>query len=208
MALRQIKAGLTGKTIAVFLQDSSSTTGAGLTGLTSATSGLTCYYKRSNDTATVAVTLTATGVVLGTFTDSGFKEIDATNQKGMYEFGIPDAAIAAGAEWVVFFFRGAANLADTPVFIELTATDNQDANGGLSRLDRSISAILTTAMTESYAANGAAMTPAQALHAIHQYLMDFAISGTSYTVKKLDNSTTAFVVTLNDVASPTGAART
>jgi hypothetical protein len=66
----------------------------------------------------------------------------------------------------------------------------------------------TTAMTEAYAANGVAPTPVQAIMAMHQMLMDFGISGTSYTVKKLDNSTTAFVVTLNDGTSPTAAART
>ncbi|TXH99562.1 MAG: hypothetical protein E6Q76_19635 [Rhizobium sp.] len=65
----------------------------------------------------------------------------------------------------------------------------------------------TAAVTESYAANGAAPTPVQALLAIHQMLMGFTISGTSYTVKQLDGSTTAFVVTLNDGTSPTGAAR-
>ncbi len=66
----------------------------------------------------------------------------------------------------------------------------------------------TTATTESYAANGVAPTPVQMLYAIHQMLMDFGISGTALTVKKLNNSTTAFVVTLNDATSPTAAART
>lgn len=66
----------------------------------------------------------------------------------------------------------------------------------------------TVAMTESYAANGVAPTPVQALYAIHQDSMDFAITGTSYTVKKLDNATTAFVKTLNNATSPTAAART
>ncbi len=66
----------------------------------------------------------------------------------------------------------------------------------------------TVAMTEAYAANGVAPTPVQALFAIHQMLMDFIISGTSYTVKKLDNTATAFVVTLNDATTPTGASRT
>jgi hypothetical protein len=66
----------------------------------------------------------------------------------------------------------------------------------------------TTAMTEAYAANGAAPTPVQALYAIHQMLMQFAISGTSLTVRKLDNSTTAFTVTLNDDTDPTSAVRT
>lgn len=66
----------------------------------------------------------------------------------------------------------------------------------------------TAAVTESYAANGAAPTPVQAILGIHQMLMQFAISTTSYTVKKLDNSTTAFVVTLDSATAPTSAART
>lgn len=66
----------------------------------------------------------------------------------------------------------------------------------------------TVAMTEAYAANGVAPTPAQALYAIQQMLTMFSIAGTSLTVKKLDNSTTAFVVTLNSATAPTAAART
>lgn len=65
----------------------------------------------------------------------------------------------------------------------------------------------TVAMTESYAANGVAPTAIQALYAIHQYLTMFAIVGTSYTVKKLDNATTAYVVTINSATAPTAAAR-
>lgn len=66
----------------------------------------------------------------------------------------------------------------------------------------------TAAMTESYAANAAAPTPVQAIFAIHQMLMDFGISSTNYTVKKLDNSTTAFVVVLDSATTPTAASRT
>ena len=68
-------------------------------------------------------------------------------------------------------------------------------------------AVLTTQMTESYAANGVAPTLAQAQFAIHQMLMSFAISGTTYTVRQLNGSTTAFLVTLNSATSPTSAAR-
>ena len=67
--------------------------------------------------------------------------------------------------------------------------------------------ILTKQMTEAYAANGVAPTMAESLFAIHQMLMDFSIGGTSYTVKKLDSSTTAFVVTLDSATNPTGATR-
>lgn len=70
-----------------------------------------------------------------------------------------------------------------------------------------VSELLTTQMTEAYAANGVAPTLAEATFAMHQMLMQFGISGTAYTVRKLDDSTTAFVVTLDDAASPTDAKR-
>ncbi len=68
--------------------------------------------------------------------------------------------------------------------------------------------VLTTAMTESYSADGAAPTPVQALFAILQRLTEFAIAGTSLTVKKLDGSTTALVLTLNSATVPTASTRT
>jgi hypothetical protein len=70
------------------------------------------------------------------------------------------------------------------------------------------STLLTAALAESYAANGSAGSAAQLLYAIHQMLMQFGISGTTIDVKKLDNSTTAFEVTLDDDTTPTSAART
>lgn len=65
----------------------------------------------------------------------------------------------------------------------------------------------TAAMTEAYAANGAAPTPTQALFAIHQMLMQFMISGTQLIVKQLDNATPAFIVTLDSATAPTSAER-
>lgn len=68
-------------------------------------------------------------------------------------------------------------------------------------------AVLTTQMTESYAANGIAPTLAQAQFAMHQMLMQFGIAGTAWTVRKLDDTATAFVVTLDDATNPTDAKR-
>jgi hypothetical protein len=124
--LRQMKAGTTSGILPLFLQDSSSSTGAGLAGLVYNSAGLTCYYKRSDGTAAAAVTL-ADITTLGTWVSGGFKAIDGTNAPGLYEFHPPDAALASGAKWVAFYFKGATNLAQTPVLVELTATDNQDA---------------------------------------------------------------------------------
>lgn len=67
--------------------------------------------------------------------------------------------------------------------------------------------LLTTQMTESYAANGVAPTLAQAQFAKHQMLMQFGAAGTSITVRQLDDTTTAFIVTLDDATTPTDAKR-
>ena len=67
--------------------------------------------------------------------------------------------------------------------------------------------VATQQLTESYADNGDAPTLEQALMAIHQMLMSFGVSGTTWTVKRLDNATTAFIATLDDATNPTGISR-
>jgi hypothetical protein len=102
-------------------------------------------------------------------------------------------------------------IGDLPTNAELTAalgTADDAVLAAIAALNNvSVTGILTTQMTEAYAANGVAPTLAQSLFAIHQMLMQFSIATTNYTVKKLDGSTTAFVVTLDDATSPTGASR-
>ncbi len=68
--------------------------------------------------------------------------------------------------------------------------------------------LLTTQMTESYAADGTAPTLAQALMLIQQSLHEFAIASTTRTVKKLDGSATAATFTLDDATNPTSTTRT
>jgi hypothetical protein len=127
------KAGDTSNIEQVFIQDSSSTTGAGLAGLTSSSSGLTAYYHRDTDTTATAITLAT--MTVGTFTSSGFKEIDATNMPGWYQFCPPDAALASGAKSVAIHLKGATNMAPLPIEIQLIAVDLQDATrAGLTAL--------------------------------------------------------------------------
>jgi hypothetical protein len=78
---------------------------------------------------------------------------------------------------------------------------------GVTLTNAGIDALYTRALTESYAADGAAPTVAQALCFIQQALTEFAISGTSLVVKKLDGTTTAATMTLNDATSPTSITR-
>jgi hypothetical protein len=71
----------------------------------------------------------------------------------------------------------------------------------------SVADILTAQMTESYAAKGAAPTLAQSLFWVQQVLTELSFSGTTGTVKKLDGSTTAGTLTLDNADDPTSLTR-
>jgi hypothetical protein len=123
----------------VFIQDSSSTTGAGLTGLVFNSAGLTCYYALPR-AAAVSVTLATLAAVTSAYSSGGFKEIDATNMPGWYRLDIPDAALASG-RFVGLHLKGATNMAPLPLEIELSALDNQDGvRGGLTALPNAAAA--------------------------------------------------------------------
>ena len=119
MAKLAIKKASTDVTTYVFIQDSSKTTGEGLTGLAYNTASLVGYYVRPKGSAT-AITL-ATQTVTGDHSDGGFKEIDATNMPGVYRLDLPDAVCATGVPSVVVMLKGAANM--SPVVLEIQLTD-------------------------------------------------------------------------------------
>jgi len=92
--------------------------------------------------------------------------------------------------------------------------DRLDALPTNADLAEALTTLMGTALTESYAAQGAAPTRDQALMMVLQILTTFSITdnlnGTStLTVKKLDGSTTAMTMTLNGDAStpPTSSIR-
>ena len=70
-----------------------------------------------------------------------------------------------------------------------------------------LTALWTTAQTESYASDGAAATPAQRLYMIYCTVGEFSISDTTITGKKVDGSTTAMTWTINSASSPTSRTR-
>lgn len=117
----------------VKILDSSATTGAGLTGLTSASSGLiisTIADNESTATAYTAAGSTIEGITtLGTYaaptaTKVRFKEVDSTNHKGIYEIQIADARFAvASAKSLLISILGATDCAETDVLIPLTEVD-------------------------------------------------------------------------------------
>lgn len=125
MAKRTFLAGATSQTVDVFLQDSSSTIGAGLSGLAFNTANLKAYYRKGATGTLTAITL-ATQTVGGAWSSGGFVEIDATNAKGLYRFDIPDT-ILASTPYAVIHFYGALNLAQNFSELEIVSYNPFDA---------------------------------------------------------------------------------
>lgn len=117
----------------VFIQDSSSTVGAGLSGLAYNTASLIAYYTFTGANATVTViTLATLAAVTSAWSSGGFKELDATHAKGLYRLDVPNAVLAAASgQTVTIYLSGAANMAPCVLEIELTAVNNQSTGFGL-----------------------------------------------------------------------------
>lgn len=120
-------------TVYLFIQDSSETTGAGLTGLAYDTADLVCYYIRPGGSAT-AITL-ATQTVTGAHSDGGFVEVDSTNMPGVYRLDLPDAVCATGVDSVVVMLKGAADMAPCILELQLDDYDLADIDTLLDTID-------------------------------------------------------------------------
>jgi hypothetical protein len=145
-----VRKGTTSKLLQVWVPDSASTTGSGKTGIAYNAAGLTASYYREGAGGAVAITLAS--ATLGTFTSGGWVEVDATKMPGLYQLGVPDAAIAGGAGSVAVLLKGASGMA--PVVLEIQLVDfdpNSATDLGLSRLDAAISSrsTVTTAQVNA-----------------------------------------------------------
>lgn len=124
--------GATSEIWQIFIQDSSSTTGAGLPSLVFNSGSLTAYYHRDTDTTATAISLVT--MTVGTFTSSGFKEIDGTNMPGWYQFCPPNAALASGAKSCAFHIKGATNMAPLAIEVQLTAVNPDSGTAFLTTI--------------------------------------------------------------------------
>ena len=70
-----------------------------------------------------------------------------------------------------------------------------------------VDVLRTDTLPDSYSADGAQPTIAQAVLEIRQWLMERAVAGTTVTVYKPNGSTTAMTFTLSDGTSPTSITR-
>lgn len=103
----------------VFVQNATSTTGAGLTGVTYNASGLVWYWYSETSGTSSAVSLA--NQTIGTWTSGGFIQVDATHLPGFYEIGIPNALLTGTTPtWVTMQLAGATNMVPVNLEIELT----------------------------------------------------------------------------------------
>jgi len=139
----QLKKSSTDVTVLIFIQDSTSTAGAGKTGLVYNSSGLVCYYCRPGSAAAQLALVTQT--VTGAHADGGFVEVSSAYMPGLYRLDLSDAVCAPGVNSVVVMLQGATGIAPLPLEIQLTTVDPNDANLGLTNLDAAISSRSTFA---------------------------------------------------------------
>lgn len=175
---------------------------------TQLTAGITLSVDFDSVTGLNNVRVVATG---------GNGYLTATNYEMVITTGTVNSVSAVG--YVVGTFSIENRSALMPVTAARTlvvdASGLADANtvklgptgAGTAQTAKDLGTLLTTAMTESYNADGAAPTPAQALFLLIAFLMERSISTTTLTAKKLDGSTSAATFTLNDATTPTAITR-
>jgi hypothetical protein len=158
----------TDQTIYVSLKNS--TTGMGLTGLAYNTASLVCYYTRAR-AAAAALTL-ATQTTTGAHSDGGFVEVSSANCPGLYRLDLSDAIVATGVDSVHLSIKGATNLLDADISIQLYSSTPNDASG--------VTTLLTRLGTPSDLGSGA--TVAGNLVDIESQTDDIGAAGAGLTV--------------------------
>lgn len=141
MADATIDRSATSNIFHVFIGNSSVTTGAGLTGLTSASSGLIISAMKPGDASATVYSVASSNVetitTIGTYAapTSGkirFKEIDSTNRPGWYEFHPANALFSVSSDTTVTFtFIGATNMRAASFTVQVGSPAN------LTRIDGS-----------------------------------------------------------------------
>jgi hypothetical protein len=135
--LLDYKLGQTSVILRVKLRNSTSGSGAGLTGLTNASSGLVIAAIADNEATTTAYTQAGSTIdtiaTLGTYaaptaTHCRLKEVDATNHPGVYEIQFENSRLAvSSAKSLLVSISGATNLAQCDFLVPLRQVDPYSA---------------------------------------------------------------------------------
>ncbi|MGO9020474.1 MAG: hypothetical protein ACLQVJ_19215 [Syntrophobacteraceae bacterium] len=124
MGYRRILNGATSQLIEFPIFDSTSTTGALKTSLTY--SSMTAYYYREGDSSSTSMSLVT--MTMGTWTSLGFVAVDGTNMAGIYQLGIPNAALNKSGCTQVTIYLTASGCVPVVLVIELTSVSDYPAN--------------------------------------------------------------------------------
>lgn len=165
------------------------------------------------------------GTAAATPTVAGVPEVDVTHQGGgavpaPAVTGVPDVNMTHHVDVAASVTNGeldvnvgqiigtAPSLTGGEIDVNVASEDNIDfgATKKLS-LNTEVDNAWTTAIPDSVPADGTIPTREQALYMIVQGLTEFAISGTTVTVKKVDGTTTLVTYTLDDATNPTSRTR-
>jgi hypothetical protein len=130
----------------------------------------------------------------------------APDNTGITDNGAAIAALNDVAATDIVSAGAITTLAGAVVNVDLV--DVTTTNTDMVAAAPTVGQILTTQMTEAYAVDGTAPTLTQSLMLIQQVLTDFAISGLTTTVRKVDGTTTAAILTHDDATDATSSTRT
>ena len=114
-----VNLGQTDYTVLVFIPDSSSSTGAGKTGLTEASIDLSyARVETDNDVTTADVAPASLSALTDAHADWGFKEVSSGDHPGLYRLDIADPVFATGAWSAAVTITDAGSNNVPPVTIE------------------------------------------------------------------------------------------
>jgi hypothetical protein len=119
-----LKKGTTSKILLVYALDASEMR-AGKTGLSSQTPESSAAYIREGEARVTRIPLVEGKV--GQHRAGSFVEIDSKLLPGVYQFGVPDGMLAAGAETVTLMLNFPGAVIE-PISIHIVAYDPQDAD--------------------------------------------------------------------------------
>jgi hypothetical protein len=128
-----LKQGTQGFVLGFIALDSSVTDGSGKTGLVFNSAGLIASYWRQDSGNNDATSITLAAGTRGTYVNSagagtggGFIAKDSTKMPGAYEFSVPNAVLVTGSAWAIIVLRGAVDMADVRIEIQLVSATSQD----------------------------------------------------------------------------------
>jgi hypothetical protein len=204
----------------IFIQNSSSTTGAGLTGLTYLSAGLTAAHVVERGTAS-SIGLATLASASAAWSSAGFVEVDAALMPGVYRFDVPNVVFATADKSVVML-KGATNMApvvleyqivgfnpDDAVRLGLTAIPNvaQGTTGAISTGNATGQVTVATNNDKTgYSLTTAPLTTAQTASAVWDALLASYTTSNSFgarivRARSTSPSNEAFITGSNHIAA-------